>query len=473
MAETSLPDYSNLWASAGDKLQPTVSKIGTGWEVEIPPRQWFNWLDNRQDQAIQHIAQHGIASWSAVIEYQANKSYVQGSNGVIYVCKATNTNNNPVNDTGESYWRSLSSEFALSNYGTEQGTVNNYTVTYTPTVNALRDGMILRFVASSANTGASTFTPFGASSRPLVGQAQQPLQGGEILAGSRCTIVYNQSISSWVLLNATGGALQVPSPSAGLHAVNQARANFCYGTPVGTMRKGAFNITAPTSSSGFSADEIVVASTLGGQTFRLSNFGVTINLGTTGVNGMDTGTVPTSGYVALYAIYSPTLQSNGILAQNCTNTVATEVYTGSAMPAGYTASALISVWRIANSQFVVGFQNDRRISTGINTPLTVSGFQSTYTSFSIASCVPMNARSCHGYFYGTVNNTAYFVQGTVASARTQANDPVGVTSNTLYGQCMSFFDAELVNTQTLHYIYVAQAGATAGGFSVFISGYTI
>lgn len=105
MADISLPDYGLLWASAGDILQPSDSKIQQGWSPEIPPRQWFNWLDNRQDQAIAHIAQHGIAVWSSAIEYQLGKSYVQGSDGLVYIATATNTNQNPVTDLSNTYWK--------------------------------------------------------------------------------------------------------------------------------------------------------------------------------------------------------------------------------------------------------------------------------------------------------------------------------------------------------------------------------
>ena len=96
MAEINLPDMSLLWSSAGDILQPTDSKIQQGWSAEVPPRQWYNWLDNRQDEAIAHIAQHGIAVWSSTLEYQAGKSYVQGSDGIVYKALTTNTNINPV-----------------------------------------------------------------------------------------------------------------------------------------------------------------------------------------------------------------------------------------------------------------------------------------------------------------------------------------------------------------------------------------
>lgn len=98
-------NLSLTWASAGDVLDPGNTKYATGWQVEIPPRQWFNYLDNRQDTAIAHINQHGVAVWDATTEYQANKSYVQGStNGTVYRCVQTHTNQNPETDISNTYW---------------------------------------------------------------------------------------------------------------------------------------------------------------------------------------------------------------------------------------------------------------------------------------------------------------------------------------------------------------------------------
>lgn len=99
MAEITKPDLSNVWASAGDVLKPSDSKIIQGWSAEIPPRQWFNWWQNRADNFIAYLNQHGIPVWDSKTEYQANKSYVQGSDGVLYQATATNTNVNPVGDS--------------------------------------------------------------------------------------------------------------------------------------------------------------------------------------------------------------------------------------------------------------------------------------------------------------------------------------------------------------------------------------
>lgn len=93
-------DINKIWSASGDVLAPSDTKIAQGWGVEIPPRQYFNYIDGKQDQAIAHINQHGIALWDSLTEYQANTSYTQGSDGVIYKALVTNTNTNPVGTTG-------------------------------------------------------------------------------------------------------------------------------------------------------------------------------------------------------------------------------------------------------------------------------------------------------------------------------------------------------------------------------------
>ena len=99
MPNIAKPDLSLIWSSAGDVLKPSNTKIQQGWQVEIPPRQWFNWYQNKTDTAIAHINQHGIAVWDTNTEYQADSSYTQGSDGVIYKAMQTTTGVNPVGDT--------------------------------------------------------------------------------------------------------------------------------------------------------------------------------------------------------------------------------------------------------------------------------------------------------------------------------------------------------------------------------------
>lgn len=100
MAEINKPEGLNvMWAELGEKREPSDAKKRQGWVAEIPTYQDFNWLDGRQDQFIAHVNQHGLVSWDAETEYQAGKSYVMGTNGVIYKALTTNTGNNPIGDT--------------------------------------------------------------------------------------------------------------------------------------------------------------------------------------------------------------------------------------------------------------------------------------------------------------------------------------------------------------------------------------
>lgn len=111
MTEISKPTGLNIqWASAGDILDPGDTKYATGWEVEIPPRQWENYIQNKQDNFIAHANQHGVVVWDNETEYQTGKSYVQGAtNGIVYRCVLTHggtpaTAEDPEADVGNTYW---------------------------------------------------------------------------------------------------------------------------------------------------------------------------------------------------------------------------------------------------------------------------------------------------------------------------------------------------------------------------------
>lgn len=111
MAETSKPSYAYIWASGGDKVSLTQTMIQQGWTVAKPSYRRANAVENRQDQMLQHIDQHGIAVWSADTEYFANKSWVTGSNGELYRAVADSVGVNPVGDTSNKWYRVLDEFF--------------------------------------------------------------------------------------------------------------------------------------------------------------------------------------------------------------------------------------------------------------------------------------------------------------------------------------------------------------------------
>lgn len=94
MVDVVKQDMNLVWASSGDIVAPDEDKITTGWGVEVVPRQWWNWMQNRVDTNVAYMLQKGIPEWDATTEYIAGKSYVQYQ-GIIYRAVATTTNVQP------------------------------------------------------------------------------------------------------------------------------------------------------------------------------------------------------------------------------------------------------------------------------------------------------------------------------------------------------------------------------------------
>lgn len=109
MALQPKPDMEFIWASGGAIVQPSDVKVQTGWTPEVPPHQWENYVQNRQDQYLAHINQRGFPEWDGNTEYEAGGlSYVQGSNGVVYKSVAASgpatTVQDPTTDVSDTYW---------------------------------------------------------------------------------------------------------------------------------------------------------------------------------------------------------------------------------------------------------------------------------------------------------------------------------------------------------------------------------
>lgn len=213
MTEISRPDFTYQWSSGGAIVAPSNAKIQTGWTAEVPPFQWENWSQNRQDNALVHIFQKGISVWSSTQDYyftaSAPKAFVQGSDGLIYEAVQSSTNQNPTTDTTNSYWRqAFRNQSGSPIYALDTGTANTYKADYVPVVKTLVDGMVLRFKALNANTGASTFTPNNGviTAAPIVGTGHTALTMGVISVNGDVWLQWNSSIGggSWVLIASTG-----------------------------------------------------------------------------------------------------------------------------------------------------------------------------------------------------------------------------------------------------------------------------
>lgn len=242
------------------------------------------------------------------------------------------------------------------------------------------------------------------------------------------------------------------------------------GGVVGGAQRLRMSVAAASATATLTADELVLSTALGGQLFRLGNFSKTINLATTGAGGMDTGTAPVSGYVAIYAIYNPTTKVSALLAVNATSAAAPEVYGGANMPAGYTASALVSVWPTnASSQFKPGNQRGRRVELPSATAVSTSSPPTTLTALSLAALIPKNAAVVKGRLamYATGTTTVYSLFAAADASNTGHQGQVGYTAPG--GSVEGNFEMSLITEQTIYY-YTASIVASST-YSVFIVGY--
>ena len=130
---------------------------------------------------------------------------------------------------------------------------------------------------------------------------------------------------------------------------------------------------------------------------------------------MDTGSMPTSGDISIYAIYNPTTNTWGTLGTFGTTSNGI-LYTGAHMPAGYTASRLLFVGVTDSSRnFFTAephssgfawYQIDNRVWITSTNFLSTSSGATTPTSISLGGLIPAAAKTVAGNGFVTDNGAA-------------------------------------------------------------------
>jgi len=323
-------------------------------------------------------------------------------------------------------------------------------------INANRAGLGWDLPVMADYSGSGAYTASGAAvpGTSLFAQAHYGVARPRNLAVVWCIKAWNAPINQ--------GNVDV---AALLLEVQKLRIN---GPVVGSSRNAVMTITVASLTATFNADELIVEDAAG--SYRINNFAGQINLAAVGAGGMDSGAAPTAGFVAIYAIYNPATKASALVARNATSSRASDIYDGSSMPAGYTASALVSVWRTQAGKLVVGYQENRRIHTLWGPLLNGTTQQSTLTAMSIAGYVPINAKTLSGQLIASPVNA-----GTVAMDVAGTGDGVGGKYYNAYLSAGSsgqapFSDMPLIFPQTLYFI--ATSSSASAQFQILASAYT-
>jgi len=353
-------------------------------------------------------------------------------------------------------------------FATDTGTVNTYVCAFTPAITTRAEGQVLRFKVKTANNGASTIND-GLGVVQLAGAAHAALQGGELIANGDAWIQWNSSVGSgsYILLFCTGAAEQIAAAMRSQQALQFGQVSGI----AGQVRNLRISVSTASATASMSADEVIVETGLGGLRYCISSFSNTIGLATTGPGGMDVGSAPANGYVALYVIYNPTTLSAVLLATNATSTAATSVYTGANMPSGYTASGLVSVLPTNGSgQFKVIYQNDRSI--GIVPVQVFSGVSGglVLSPVPLSSAVPLNAVRASGGMTNSstaVSNCGITINSTTTSIGSQNVSGTVSAGGALNGN----YSIDIATPQTLYVSTSNTAGSPT--FTASIVGYSI
>lgn len=106
---TQRPDVGRVWANNApsaniqDPDKFSSGKVEKGWEAEIPPFQWFNWVQNRNDLFKLALLERGIPAWGNEVSYARGAVTFNDTDGWIYIASSANTNRKP--DENPSIWK--------------------------------------------------------------------------------------------------------------------------------------------------------------------------------------------------------------------------------------------------------------------------------------------------------------------------------------------------------------------------------
>jgi len=242
------------------------------------------------------------------------------------------------------------------------------------------------------------------------------------------------------------------------------------GAEVGAMRNLRVSLPVAASVATVTADQLIVEQP-GGAQYKLSNLNLSLDLTTVGAGGMDTGIAPASGSVGIYVIYNPELKVAKLLGVNATLSTAPEIYAGTNMPAGYSASALVSVWQTGASRLMnPGIQHQRSISIA-RTVVLENGMSMSPTPISLASVVPKNAKTVGGYIHyiGSADFPGGGSLGLSPDVTEVGMKACGIGGIVGLGVLSPFSDLVMATPQTIYYrLYASVSRAN----DVHISQYT-
>lgn len=214
---------------------------------------------------------------------------------------------------------------------------------------------------------------------------------------------------------------------------------------IASARNTRCSVLTASFTASFSSSQITSSNVSSTQIQSLFLLNDSLNLGITGIRGMDTGSPPNNGFVSVYAAYNATILDLATFACNAT-TSTSAIYLGANQPAGYDYTALIAIIPTDGSgHFSPGqvVDNEYYYQTS-KVVLNGTTNVNTLTSQTLSIAIPTVAKTVSGYLYGAITAGANLLQ--VAS---DANSLAIVSSSLSTTNTVTNAGNLLVNFRTL------------------------
>lgn len=334
---------------------------------------------------------------------------------------------------------------------TGTNTIALTTTSNQPAVSAYTDRQRFQFIGPNNSTNSVAVAVNSLSALPLYLITGVQAGSGDVASGTPYLVIYLSA------LNSGNGGFQILSavPSSAIVAATVGRAT-------GMLMFN--NSSTPSTKIDITAGQTVMVTTGGSPKF-VSSVSVTIDLTTTGANGMDTGARPTSGFVYNYII------SNGSVTAGLSSAVSPTA-AGPTMPGGYTYAVYVgAMWCDASQnlfrmrqqkdwmQFVVTSATNTAAFPGL-------GFTSgtTLVPFTLGSLAPTLVVSEIGLFGGSATNASTALS---ANNQTSASSFVSNPSPLMAAGPTSTGVAGRIELETT----TVYAACSSGSLGLFLTGW--
>lgn len=312
------------------------------------------------------------------------------------------------------------------------------------------------FITRRSNSGAAMSDTLPGTSGALpVGwfgyvENVDSLAADTISVGSGGTI--NQGLNQGNIHVQPGEVWFIESRGAGVYNAWRAAGAVLAAAPLGGSSKNLAANVSSTTAFAMSADEFI-AEDANGNTVKLSTVNVTVNSGTSGAGGLDTGSVANSTWYYGHIIFNPTTAV--IAGLMSLSSIAPT------LPSGYLYGGLASVQLTDGSAHFVSLQQYGKSVSFVPASVLTNGTAISLTAISLASCIPPIAKTCGGScaYKGTTTVTVASSATNIGAMFFQANNVgAGISSAfnglPILGSSQIFYEVSTTGSASLPILYI-------------------